>query len=376
MRKLACLLPLLLTSGAASAQSSVTVYGLLDVAVSVTDAGGAALRQKEMTSGVGLGSRIGFRGTEDLGGGLKANFVLENGFNPDTGTIGQGGVLFGRQAWVGLASSSLSVSFGRQYSPMLLTLATTDPGSQGYWGNNQGTGNALYQSPGSAAGSGGHQATGRINNSILLTGTSGALSGRLMLGLGDENPSGSGRLIGASGNYASGPVLLTAAVTRFRQYASTIVAGAEPDWQTEYAVAGTYNFNVAKLFTGYYNYRPSGANLVPAATTATGLALDPRFTENKTFWIGARVPLAGGTVIANAMRTTFEYAALPDGKSTTLGLAYEYPLSKRTLVYGSYGQVMNNATGRVSLLAAIPAVFPSAAGADPKALSAGIRHTF
>lgn len=376
MRKLVSLLPLLLTCGAASAQSSVTIYGLLDVAIGMTDAGGAASRQTEMTSGVGLGSRIGFRGTEDIGGGWKANFVLENGFNPDTGAVGQGGVLFGRQAWVGLASSSLGLSFGRQYSPMLLTLATTDPGSQGYWGNNQGTGIALYQSPGSGAGTGGHQATGRINNSILLTGTSGAFSGRLMLGLGDENASQSGRLIGASGTYTSGPFLLSAALTRFRQYAPAIVAGAEPDWQTEYALGGSYDFNVAKLFGGYYNYRPSGANLVAPPTTATGLALDPRFTENKTFWVGARIPLAGGTVVANAMRTTFNYAAQPDGKSTTLGLAYEYPLSKRTLVYGSYGQVVNSATGRVSLLAAIPAVFPSSAGANPKALSFGMRHSF
>ena len=103
MKRAICSLPLLLLASTASAESNITVYGLIDVAVSTTSAGGNALRTTGMNSGVGLGSRVGFRGSEDLGGGMKANFVLEGGFNPESGTIGQGGVLFGRQAWVGLS---------------------------------------------------------------------------------------------------------------------------------------------------------------------------------------------------------------------------------------------------------------------------------
>ena len=376
MKRAICSLPLLLLASTAFAESNITVYGLIDVAVSTTSAGGNALRTTGMNSGIGLGSRIGIRGSEDLGGGMKANFVLENGFNPETGTIGQGGVLFGRQAWVGLSYQKASLSLGRQYSPVLIALASTDPGSQGYWGNNQGTGNALYQSPGSGAGTGGHQATGRINNSLLITNTWGEFTGRLMVAGGDQSGSGSGRLVSAGGSYTSGPVLVTAAFTRFRQYASTITAGADPEWQNEYVVGAAYNFSFMRLFGGYYNYKPAGTNLTPAPTTAIASALDPRFTENRTFWLGARVPVGSGSVIANVMRTTFKYAAQSDGRSTTLGLAYEYPFTKRTLAYASYGKVVNNATGRVSLLAAIPAVFPSEAGADPSAFSVGIRHSF
>ena len=98
-------------SGAASAQSSVTVYGLVDVAL-VRESGAATGASTKITSGVGAGSRLGFKGSEDLGGGLSALFLLENGFQADTGAMGQGGLLFGRQAYVGLQGGFGTVTIG------------------------------------------------------------------------------------------------------------------------------------------------------------------------------------------------------------------------------------------------------------------------
>ncbi|WP_308610527.1 porin [Massilia frigida] len=100
----------------AMAQSSVTVYGVADAAL-VKESGGVAGGVTKMVGGVEGGSRLGFRGTEDLGGGLAAIFTLEMGFNLDTGTSAQGGVAFGRQAFVGLNSKAGALTLGRQYTP-------------------------------------------------------------------------------------------------------------------------------------------------------------------------------------------------------------------------------------------------------------------
>lgn len=107
---------------AAMAQSSVTVYGRVDANVEWVDklpvAGGGSGSRIALNSGGISGSRFGLMATEDLGGNLKASFKLENGFSVDTGAMGQGGRLFGRQAWLGLQSDAGSVKLGRQYTTM------------------------------------------------------------------------------------------------------------------------------------------------------------------------------------------------------------------------------------------------------------------
>ncbi|WP_454875094.1 porin [Paraburkholderia xenovorans] len=113
-------------ASAANAQSSVTLYGLIDegfnyVSSVQTGRAGGALAGKHQyamsdgATGIG-GSRWGLRGSEDLGGGLRAIFTLENGFNINTGGLAQGGLEFGRQAYVGLANPLGQLTFGRQYS--------------------------------------------------------------------------------------------------------------------------------------------------------------------------------------------------------------------------------------------------------------------
>jgi len=114
----------------AHAQSSVTLYGLIDVGVAyannaqVAKPGGQPVgaSQLALTDGTSTGlsgSRWGLRGTEDLGGNLKAIFVLENGFNVNSGALAQGGAEFGRQAYIGLSSNQGTVTVGRQYDPTI-----------------------------------------------------------------------------------------------------------------------------------------------------------------------------------------------------------------------------------------------------------------
>lgn len=108
-------------STVAFAQGSVTLYGIIDAGIAYTSnvaaaAGKPGASKVQAVSGLGLPSRWGLRGTEDLGGGNSALFVLENGFNVQNGTMQQGGREFGRQAYVGLANSRFGTfSLGRQY---------------------------------------------------------------------------------------------------------------------------------------------------------------------------------------------------------------------------------------------------------------------
>lgn len=106
-------------SSAAYAQSSVTLYGIVDVGVLYVNnavSGGKGGQQWSLASSNLQGSRLGLRGTEDLGGGLSALFVLENGFTTNNGKLAQGGDLFGRQAFVGLSSQKFGMlTLGRQY---------------------------------------------------------------------------------------------------------------------------------------------------------------------------------------------------------------------------------------------------------------------
>ncbi|QGZ56384.1 porin [Paraburkholderia acidiphila] len=112
------------------AQSTVTLYGVIDEGFNfTTNAGGH--RGYQMVSGDTAGSRWGMKGSEDLGAGLKAIFQLESGFNTNTGTMGQGSRLFGRQAYVGFSSDQYgTLTFGRQYDPTIdMWSGFTSPGN-------------------------------------------------------------------------------------------------------------------------------------------------------------------------------------------------------------------------------------------------------
>ncbi|MGU7785291.1 porin [Burkholderia sp. PU8-34] len=128
-------------ASAANAQSSVTLYGLVDAGIAYTNnvqngAPGHGSGRVALASGNISGSRFGLRGSEDLGGGLKAIFVLENGFNVNNGTLGQGGRMFGRQSFVGLTAEPYgTVTMGRQYDSMVDFVAPLS-GTAGAFGDS------------------------------------------------------------------------------------------------------------------------------------------------------------------------------------------------------------------------------------------------
>ncbi|OLL31234.1 porin [Burkholderia sp. SRS-W-2-2016] len=160
---------LLLVAASSHAQSSVTLYGVIDAGLNYisnvqTGRSAAGLQGKQQysfqdgaTGGI-RGSRFGLRGSEDLGGGLKAIFVLENGFSITNGTLAQGGALFGRQAYVGMQSPYGAVTLGRQYDSVVDFIQPFLSGAAwaGYFGAHAGdVDNTLN--------------TRRINNSVKFS---------------------------------------------------------------------------------------------------------------------------------------------------------------------------------------------------------------
>ncbi|MEM5330537.1 porin [Paraburkholderia sp. JHI2823] len=341
-------------AGVAHAQSSVTLYGIIDEGFNInTNYGGKHLYN--LSSGVLQGSRFGLRGAEDLGGGLKAVFVLENGFDVNTGALGQGGLMFGRQAYVGLSSSQFgTVTLGRQYDSVVDYVGPLGAGEQ--WGgyivahpddldnfnNAYRTNNTVKFTSVDYAGlkfggtySFGGQAGNFTGNQIWSLGA-GYSNGPLTLGVGYLNartPAASGGL------FNNGPTPTTPP-------AAALTAGKNPvysGFQTAntYQVigaGGAYTFGAATFGLTYSNV--SFRNL--GAVTITGVPAYQR-GANANFnnveasfkyqftpaWLagfafdytdGSSVSLANGT--SNGGAKYFQYA-----------LGTDYFLSKRTDVY-------------------------------------------
>ncbi|WP_186134162.1 porin [Burkholderia gladioli] len=184
------------------AQSSVTLYGLVDAGLAYTNNQKGASNVQQ-TSGKLSGSRWGLKGVEDLGGGLSAVFTVESGFRTNDGTLGQGGRIFGRQAFVGLGKKGVgTLSFGRQYEPLSDLVAQY--AGPGFWSpaTHVGDNDNLNQ-------------TFRINNAVKFR--SDSIAGFTVDGLyafsnqangGAGTGFGNNRAWGIAANYAHGPLSL------------------------------------------------------------------------------------------------------------------------------------------------------------------------
>ncbi|MGF7132221.1 putative porin [Paraburkholderia sp. EB58] len=260
----------------AHAQSSVTLYGLIDAGITyVTNAATPSGHDHLVKYGDGVtqGSRWGMRGSEDLGGGLKAIFVLESGFSSGDGTLGQGGALFGRQAYVGLAQDGVgSVTFGRQYS-----FSTDYIGGNYTMGSQTAAGNYAFH-----INDVDQLTSSRINNAVKFSSANfagltfggmyafsnqaGAFAGSPTTTTGGVTTQGSSSTYSFGANYAQGPVGIGAAYTNIR-----FPNGATP----------AFSVSMANVNTG-------------------GLR------DLETFGVGARYTIAAGLVWANWTHTEFE----------------------------------------------------------------------
>ena len=319
----------------AATGSNVTLYGIVDAALAREDTDVPGGSRTVVNSGNQSGSRLGFRGTEDLGNGLKAIFNLEAGYNVDTG-VGDA-ALFGRRAVVGLEGSFGTVTVGREYSPIASTALQSDAMGQGFYGTNL-----------SAFSNG--RLTRRISNSINYK--SQSWSGFRLLatyGLGETATGPSGDIMGIGLEYANGPLFAGAGYHRVERLAS----GDDE----EYMLGAGYKIGTVELKGNYMVADPTGGgNKFEQVNLGAAMALGP-----------------AGKIYANLQRNERAGA-----RGNLIGLAYSHSLSKRTNVYTSIAKLRNNASGTFGFMASGPSVTPPATafGADPSAFSVGMRHLF
>lgn len=349
-KSLLALAALAAISGAAQAQSNVTIYGIVDMALQHQNTGEKAGATLGLDSGIQSGSRLGFKGTEDLGGGLKANFQLEMGVNADTGSSAQGGLAFGRQAWVGLSGDFGSLNLGRQYTPAFIAIDSFDPFGTGMTTGTAGSGTSSF---GAAHFFGGPS---RVNNAINYNTVSfDGFTGNLFYGVGEVAGNTSGnRYIGLSGAYNAGPVFATLAYTTAQNVTGT-------NAKKSILLAGTYDFGVAKAHAAYSTIKDDG---VGAA------AIDRR-----VWLLGATVPVsAAGTIVADYIRSTVQNAS--NANANHLALGYTYSLSKRTNLYTSISRTANDANSALGSDDSGATFHPVTPGANVRLVNVGIRHKF
>jgi predicted porin len=321
-------------AGVASAQTNVTVYGLVDAGITY-ESGGAAGNVWKMATGVKNGSRLGFKGTEDLGGGLNAHFQLENGFDADTGALRQGGRLFGRQGYVGLGGTFGSVDLGRQYTPFFVALDTVDPFDTGLTGSSTN-----LMNPG----------TVRTDNAIQYSSMNmGGFTANVLYGLGEKAGNTSlNSTTDLSLNYANGPIGVYGAYD-YQKLTPT-------NRQKLALLGGTYDFSVVKAYLAYETEKDDGA------------------MDYRDWMVGVTVPLGNGTVIASYINKKDRSGANLGGKQYALG--YTYAMSKRTTLYTSYGHIDNDANGTNFVGDASSGGSVPAAGRNSNAVTFGVGHKF
>ena len=328
MKKVLFTLFALGASCTALAQSSVTIYGVADAGL-VVDKNAAGDRLTRVASGVASGSRLGFKGKEDLGGGLSALFVLESGFNIDTGTSGQGGLLFGRQAYVGLSGKGGTVTLGRQYSPYYLALRdVADPFVIGLAGTASNI-----------------MATNiRVDNMAqYTTPTWNKLSADLAYGFGEvAGDNAKNRSMGGAVHYIDGPLNVT--LTHHRQ--ENLVAK-----QTRNTLLATrYDFGVLQGNFGYADNR----------------AFDD--SKSNDILVGFSAPFGATKLVASYIRHNDKSIANRDAQQWAIGAFYA--LSKRSDPYTGYGHISNKngATYKVGNA--------TDDGTGNSGFNLGMRHTF
>jgi predicted porin len=331
MKKSLIALAVLASTGAAMAQSSVTIYGRADVAVGGQKALVSGTQNQASVSTVyngGLtGSRLGFRGTEDLGGGLKANFQLEQRFSMATGDLS--GVFFNGASTVGLSGDFGQVRVGRM-TTVLDDLRGLAFSSNVFDSSFTPASNGVF-------GSGG-DFTSRFRNMLRydMTSKAGVYGG---VNYAFEQAADKGNtLAGFMVGYRAGPL--------------NVALGTQNEKTVnEYmTLSGSYNMGVASVSAGY-NTRKS------VATTNTG--------KDNEFTIGVNVPVGKVNLSAGyASSETKNAAGVNSAEASGFGLGATYSLSKRTRVYAGYRthEVKNLLTNLKT--------------ADTQYYAAGIRHDF
>ena len=340
-------------TGVAQAQSSVVIYGTVDAGF-VSERGGVNGNVNKLDSGIASASRIGFKGTEDLGSGLSALFVLESGFGVDNGQQDVAGTLFNRQAYVGLSSKTTgTLTLGRQYTPWYNTLSkVADPFAAGYAGSAKN----LFP------------ANTRTSNTVLYTSPNfNGFDADVAYTFGEQAESNKiGRKIGASAGYSNGPLNARIAYNNTSNDTALTETGSGRNW----LAAANYDFAVAKAYVAYgANKGQNSAIRNNGNVNAFNYTSAGYSTDSTTALIGATVPVGpAGTVMASIIHVNDKNSANADANQFSLG--YSYALSKRTSTYASYAKISNKNNAGYTV------GNNSNVGTGDKAFNVGVRHSF
>jgi predicted porin len=323
-----------LAGTSALAQSSVTIYGRLNETVERQKDGDTSITALQNNA-----SRIGFKGTEDLGGGLKASFLIEHGFNADTGAAS--GAFWGRESWVALEGGFGRVRLGNM-GPTAAYFATADYISM----HNHDTGtssDAFYLYPGD------------VRNTIAYNSPSfGGVTFDAQVGLAENT--NTRKTIVLAANYVGGPLHLGAS---YVQAPTGAFAPPADDKHTEYGLRALYEmgpFTVGAYFISNKLENGLGGEAKRKSYRLSGMYTMGASEFHVNYGAAGATESAGATVVDKASQFT---------------LGYNYNLSKRTKVYGFYTQVDNkgdNVTGGV--------YYVSTPGTKFSSLAAGVRHNF
>jgi predicted porin len=370
-----------LMASSSYAQTAVTVYGLIDAAVvynnkaatSATTTGSSL----SLASGTLQGSRLGFKGTEDLGAGLKALFVIENGFNVDTGVLGQGGLMFGRTAIVGLSGNFGQVTVGRQADFAYTNQAMYTSSSPFGFSSLVNSAHAmnLDRTQGS-----------RVNNSIRYDTPAGlgGFKASAIYGFGEQaGNSSAGQSAGIGAQYANGPFTVGLSYFQAKAASAAGVAATIPSSDTGTVcanVTGSAGDTCLKTLTLVGAYQ-SGPALVyvswsqvkqPLAGGAGARTLGGASNEKINLYdIGMTYQITSAVkLLASVVQDRASFVGGATGRVMQYNLGVDYALSKRTDIYSLLG------SQRTSDMVA-PGIF-GAPGADnsQNVLLVGIRHTF
>ncbi|CAE6828561.1 hypothetical protein R69746_06391 [Paraburkholderia aspalathi] len=360
-----------LTSAPAFAQSSVTLYGVVDTGIEYfTNANptGGSIARMPVIGGGDLPSRWGVKGSEDLGGGLKAIFALESGFSASNGTLQQGGRLFGRQAYVGLTGPWGQLSFGRQYSMTVWGMFDSNVIGAGGFGGLGSLDSYLLAA--------------RFDNDVVYLGTFKGLTVGASYSFGRDTTT-AGNCPGQTGN----DFLACRAVTAMLKYelnswnvAATYDeqrggAGAAPitvvpglpgiaftksaDTDRRYQLAAHASIGPVLLGAGWLHRRVQG---------------DMQNATTDLEYLAASLPYNAWTFDAQVSRID-DNAYDANGTLGTVRVNYNF--SKRTAVYGVFSYMKNDGKGGVYSVSAA-SVVPAAPrpGANQTGVEFGVRHLF
>lgn len=342
---------LAMSSQMVSAQSSVQVYGIVDLGVEHLS--GVANGDEEesltrMTINNQQASRLGFRGTEDLGGGIKALFNLEAGFAPDTGVSLQGGRLFGRAATIGLSGAFGTVTVGRQKNAIFDLHTQFAP--VGYTSYGAVSPDMSFF-------------TQRADNSVKHAFKRGGLSTTLLYSFGRDAVAGGGtqsevagnskigRQVGGNVAYASGPFKVGLGYDR--QNGTNAALAGETDTRTY--LGARYALSATTVYAGFMRRK----NEIAALDATTDLS-----------WIGLRRQIAGKLGVGAWLVKT-DFKDTPD-EALLVGASLYYDLSKRTQAYLNLARSSNDGASRLGVSSSVK----TTPGGAMSGIVAGLAHSF